>query len=244
MKADKVKICALVIFLASISIFAWVSVNNLQQNLSLPVEPSLTQEPLANFTLEDLVGDTSCSWPCWQGITPGVTKSSDALQLLQVSPLVSKSTVQSEELRPGIGTAQWYWEIGNSQFEGDMEWRDGIVRRIGLDAYHIFSIGEMIRRFGSPEKIEVIDCSQVVEAPQQWCAVFYYTRMGFGFDAQWERPENADDIQLSPSDPIRSVSLFEPSTIEEFFSYNGLDPQDYDLRDWKGYGNLLELYVK
>jgi hypothetical protein len=178
--------------------------------------PSPTSLPLST-RLEYFIGNSSCSWPCWQGITPGVTKSSDALQLLQASPVVSKSTVQSKEFSPGIGTARWYWEIGNNQYDGYMEWQDGIISRIDLTAYPKFSIGEMVSRFGTPEKVEVIDCSPIVEAPQHWCAVFYYTRMGFGIDARWEMAEDATDILFTPNDSVRSVSLFEPSTIEEFF---------------------------
>ena len=190
-------------------------------------------------------GDASCSWPCWQGITPGVTKSSDALQLLQASPVVSKSTVQSKEFSPGIGTARWYWEIGNNQYDGYMEWQYGIVRVIMLTAYPKLTIGEMINKFGSPEKIFVDDCSQIVEAPPLLCASLYYATEGFEINLKWETPENGDDIQFSPSDPIRGVYLFEPSTIEDWLSYWGFNyPQITELKDWKGYGNLLELYVR
>jgi hypothetical protein len=125
--------------------------------------PSPVSPTISAFNV--FFGDASCSWPCWQGITPGVTKSSDALQLLQQSPVVSKSTVQSEEYSPGIGTASWYWEIGNNQYDGFMNWRDGIVGQIMLAAYPKYTIGEMINKFGQPEKIFVDDCSQIVEAP-------------------------------------------------------------------------------
>ena len=204
---------------------------------SVPVLPSAS-------AFEIFFGDASCSWPCWQGITPGVTKSSDALQLLQVSPVVSQSTVQSEELGLETGTARWYWEIGNNQFEGDMEWRHGIVSRIDLFPYPKFSIGEIVSRFGTPEKISVFDCAMTPEQPLEWCASFYYTKRGFEIRLKWKMPENADDVQLSPSDPIRSVYLLGSSTIEDWLSYLGSEPDPIDLRDWKGYGNLLELYVR
>jgi hypothetical protein len=241
MKGDRKKIYALVVFLAITSIIVWITVNRMQQEPLLSDEPS----PPSASEFEIFFGDNSCSWPCWQGITPGVTRISDALHLLRASPVVSKSTVQSEELKPGIGTARWDWDISNNQFEGDMEWRDGIVSRIGLSAYPIYSIGEIIDRFGPPEKISVIDCAMIAEAPQEWCASFYYAKRGFEINLKWKMPEYAADIQLSPSDPIRSVYLFEPSTITAWLLYLGIkNPQAIDLRYWKGYGNLLELYVR
>jgi len=57
-------------------------------------------------------------------------------------------------------------------------------------------------------------------------------------------PENADDIQFSPSDPINSVYLSEPSALEDELSYLYSGDDISDLRDWKGYGNLLELYER
>ncbi len=258
MKGDRKKIYVLVVFLIIASLMIWIVVNRVRQEPLLPAESSPTQEsplyitgtlstmpaPPSASAFEIFFGDASCSWPCWQGITPGVTKSSDALRLLQVSPVVSKSTVQSEEPRPGIGDARWYWEIGYNQYDGYMEWQDGIVRVIMLADYSKISIEETISRFGPPERVAVTDCSPIVEAPQQWCASLYYVKEGFEINLKWEMPEYADDIQLSPSDPIRGVYLFEPSTIEDWLSYWGFyDLQDIDLRDWKGYGNLLELYV-
>ena len=202
-----------------------------------------TSLPLSTM-LEYFVGNSSCSWPCWQGITPGVTTSSDALQLLQVSPAVLKSSIRSDELGPGIGTAHWYWGIGSILFDCVMEWRDGIVSRIRLTAFSKFSIGDVIDRFGPPEKVSVIDCEMTPEQPREWCADFYYVKRGFEIRLKWKMPEYADDVQLSPSDPIQSVYLSEPSTIEDLLSYLGGGRNPVDIRDWKGYGNLLELYVR
>jgi hypothetical protein len=205
---------------------------------STPVTPSSASAS------EIFFGNSSCSWPCWQGITPGVTKSSDALQLLQASPAVSKSTIRSEERKPGFGTARWYWGIGSNLFGCDLEWRDGIVSRINLTAFSKFSIGEIMDRFGSPEKVSVIDCEMTPEQPREWCADFYYVKRGFEIRLKWDMSEHADDVRLSPSDPIRSVYLLGPSGIEDLLSYLGGGRNPVDIRDWKGYGNLLELYVR
>lgn len=204
--------------------------------------------PISASEFEIFFGDDSCSWPCWQGITPGVTTSSDALQLLQASPVVLKSTVQSYEYeqKPGSGYARWEWEFGKNQrvLNADMAWQDGIVHNIRLLKAPIVSIGEIIDRFGPPEKVSVFDCAPTPEQPLEWCASFYYIKRGCQIILNWKMPENADDIQFSPSDPISFVYLSEPSAIEDRLSHSGSvsDSDINDLRDWKGYGNLLELY--
>lgn len=231
MKNRKMKFYALVVFLIGVVIF-------IGMNLATP--RSLSASELENF-----FGIESCSWPCWQGITPGVTTSSDALQLLQVSPVVSKSTVQSYEQRPGKGYARWKWKIGKNQqvLDASMQWQDGIVLNISLYARTV-SIGEIIDRFGPPEKVAVIDCASPPKQPLERCAGFYYIKRGCQIILKWKMPENADDIQFSPSDSINSVYLSEPSALEDRLSYLYSGPDINDLRDWKGYGNLLELYER
>jgi len=237
MKSNKIKVFAIVVIIVSVSILIWVTV----ARTSMLAPPSAEE-------LENFFGDASCSWPCWQGITPSITSSVDALQRLNDSSLVLKDSIQSEESRTGFGKTNWNWEISDNQrtLGGNMEWRDGMVREIGLTAYPIIiSIGEAINRFGPPEKISVIDCSEIMEGEHRyWCGTLYYVKSGFEIHVEWEGSWSENDVQIMPSDPIGFVVLYEPSTIEERFSSLGLDPQNRDLRDWKGYGNLYELYVR
>jgi len=209
---------------------------------SFTLEPSPTVSPASEF--EIFFGDASCSWPCWQGITPGITTSSDALQLLQASPVVLEPTIQSEEIKPGFGTARWSWQMGNNQFDGEMSWQYGIVSSIDLAPYPTLSIGEIVSRFGSPEKVSVFDCSSTPEGLQVWCANFYYIKRGFEIRLRWNNPEHMNDIQLSPSDPVRFVYLLGSSAMEDLLLYLGSGGDQVIIRDWKGYGNLLDLYVR
>jgi len=209
--------------------------------------PSPTFPPLFVATLENLFGNSSCSLPCWQGITPGITTSTEALQRLNDSPLVLKDSIQSEESKTGLGNAHWRWKIDDKRPEekGNIVWANEIVLRMELTAYPNVSVGETINRFGSPEKIDVIDCTDVPEGEHRyWCATLYYAQSGFEIHIGWEGSWIGNDVQITPSDPIEFIRVFKPSTIEEWLSSLGLDSRHRDLRDWKGYGNLLDLYVR
>lgn len=230
------KLGIVVVFVVCATILIWIAV------ALAPTTP-----PPSEAELENYFGDDSCSWPCWQGITPGVTTSNDALQLIQNSSLVSQSTVQTESSKKGFGTAHWEWKIGDEQppMWGDMEGQDGIVRTIELGAYPTFSIGEVINKFGSPDKIDVIDCTDFPEQKYRYfCGTMYYTKRGFNINITWEVSWNDNDKEITPYDPISFVVLLQPSTIEEWVAYYGGDPQTLNLQDWKGYGNLYELYYR
>ena len=210
------------------------------------VSPSPTSASLSAIALEDFFGDDSCSWPCWQGITPGITTSSEALLKLQASPLILKKySIQSEGIETGNGKASWRWNVDDNQREerGNIQWTNGVVRMMELTAYPVISLGEIINRFGSPEKIDVIDCTEIVEGPRWWCGTLYYAKSGFEIHVSWEDSAESD-VQIAPSDPIGFVRMFAPSTLEKWLAAIGLSHVYPDLRDWNGYGGLYDLYVK
>jgi hypothetical protein len=222
--------------------------------LSIPtstptLEPSVTTTPrstLSAIELENYFGTPSCPWPCWQGITPGITTSSEALQSIKHSPMVEAKSIKVEGSTTGSGRADWHWKMSDQQPEaaGNMEWKNGIIRSVGLGGYPSISIGQIIQRLGPPEKIDVIDCTEVVEGPQWFCGALYYAARGIDVHISWERSRDGSAVPIMPDDPIDFVELFEPSTIEQWILSSGLNPQTHDLRDWKGYGDLLELYFR
>jgi hypothetical protein len=257
MKGNKTKIFALIVFVTGASILVGISVHKMQPGQTLPEElsptqapptwtPAPTSSPSSTATLEKYFGNSSCSLPCWQGIMPGVTTSTQALQRLKDSPLIFNNSIQSEGSMTGSGKTTWRWKPDDKmpEVKGNFEWVNGIVHLMKLTTYNIISIGEIISRFGPPEKISVIDCTEVVEGPQWWCATLYYVKIGFEIHNSWSRSGNEKVIQITSTDITEFIMLFEPSTIEERVSSQGLDSHYLNLQDWKGYGNLLDLYVQ
>jgi hypothetical protein len=101
------------------------------------VLPSPTNIPLSATELENFFGNSSCAWPCWQGVTPGITTSVEALQRLNVSPSISKNSLHSEGSEAEFGTADWQWKLDEKRLadDGKIEWHDGIVFDILLNTY-------------------------------------------------------------------------------------------------------------
>lgn len=235
MKSNKTMVFVLIISLASVFTLVGIAMYRTTSDGMLP-----------DVTLDSLLGSSSCSWPCWQGITPGVTTSGDALQRLKDSPFILTDPVQVGGSNTGFGSADWSWRLEEKwqADQGKIEWRNSTVYMILLNPYHQkVSIGQIINKFGPPEKIDIVDCTEVLEDKYRYfCAILFYAKNGFDVSVTWEGTWNSDDFQITPSDPIVFIALFKPSTIEEWISSWGLDPQSYKLQDWKGYGNLLDLY--
>lgn len=259
MLGKKKMIALLVIFIASIFILVDVvacskqpkpleTVTPIKVISGTYYEPSPTETPLSTLSaieLENIFGNSSCSWPCWQGITPGITTSTEALQKINDSPLVIVNSIQVEGSMTDQGKAFWQWKLSHNEesvVSGMMKWKDGTILWINLNTDSIVPIGVIMNGFGEPQKIEVIDCTEIIEGPQWWCTTLYYATDGFEIDIEWERLGN-EDVSITSNYPIKSVYLFEPSTIEDWLLSWGLNPTNRDFQDWKGYGNLLELYL-
>jgi len=186
---------------------------------------------------DSLLGASSCLLPCWQGITPGITTSNDALQILQKSTLIAKKSVTSSNPQDDFGGATWKWRTEDSQLDARLWWRDGAIREVILPTSDI-SIDEIIKKFGIPEKIHVIP----IGTPEdwEWGVTLYYPANGFQVQINGLFGLGAF---LKPSDKVTFITLFEPSTIKERITFEGFDFAGLNpFLDWKGYGSISELY--
>lgn len=210
--------------------------------------PTLAFEPFSAAAVNNFFGDISCTWPCWQGITPGLTTSTEAIQKLNASPLVIPLSHQVDRLNMEWDSKSWYWKLDKEQsISVRVSWKDSVVDSVYLETYpnlHEMPLEKVINRFGPPEKFVFKVCPGDFYVRIPLCATLYYPKRGFEIDLSWLET-NLENAQITPSDPIHNVLLFKPSTIEERLAAQIQiigDIQEADLQDWKGYGNFIELY--
>ena len=194
---------------------------------------------LSRKSKEDLLGNhPSCTIPCWNQITPGLTKSDEALQLLQQIEYVNVDTLHQ------FGTAEngeclWYWKMPGKGFPTEMRWEKGIVRAIGINLTYSLTIEEVIDQFGFPENVGVMQDGN----PEIWYWTFdlFYPGLGLQFRGSTDQLS----ATASPTTEISGVFLYSPTSIENYMEefYPGISPDsNWKITQWKGYGNLKELY--
>ncbi len=219
--------------------------------------PTLAFEPFSATAVNNIFGDISCTWPCWQGITPGLTTSMEATQKLNVTTGVIKLIVSPGliELPPQMdnndrdfGSTNWGWALDKGQsISVRVSWEDWVVDSISLNSYsnlHEMPLEKVINRFGPPEKFAFEVCPGHSISTIPLCATLYYPKRGFEIDLFWQET-NLENAQITPSSPINNVLLFKPSTIKERLAAQRDVPgyfREADLQDWKGYGNYIDLY--
>jgi len=222
MKSRGLKVTIIIGILAVLALVGWTFVQNSWRDRSL-----LTGSP--------------CDLPCWQGIVPGVTSSVEAIEILQGLPYVKKGSVKQSGTAE-VGGCTWQWRTSGKRILPGMTWQNGTVDTITLGLNYELSVIEIMDRLGVPEAISTITGG----TPERWywIVTFYYPNQGIELKAFTSEFEN----QLEPSTEVGIVSLFIPRSMEERVDDIEKEiaaplPENF-LMQWKGYGNIGELYVE
>jgi hypothetical protein len=114
--------------------------------------PNLRNEKFLN---DDslLKTDETCSAPCWRGITPGETKWSDALAILEDQPdLEDPKSEQAQSIGPNALAA--VWQPVNGEQCCQMVSEDGeTVSGIVLQLAPTMTVGELVSAQGEPQYV-------------------------------------------------------------------------------------------
>lgn len=187
-----------------------------------------------------LLIETDCRLPCWSGITPGLTNSTEALQRIGANPDINQTSLQQIGDSTN-GDVTWNWLTPARRMLPGIVWHEGTVRRIELGVPNAIPLQESIAKLGEPEAVVAIMGGQ----PEHWywIVTLYYPRKGVELSAYL--PEFSD--QLTEETPVEVVVLFEPVDLGQRIADKFTDPdvaalETRSVRPWRGFGSVVDLY--
>ncbi len=114
-----------------------------------------------------------CRAPCWEGITPGKTTASEALDILKQSPIIAPAYIGiSESPRDKYGYVSWDWLniVNGSKSGGRAEYRvqppDQIIYVIRPAYQASYKLSDVITAYGEPSHIRVMTGTKFLEPPR------------------------------------------------------------------------------
>lgn len=188
---------------------------------------------------KSIITSLPCAPPCWQGITPGVTSSDTVMAILSNSPIIEKGSIKQAGTTISGGLT-WRWRSPGRRMQPGVNWQNGIVDTIRMGLTFDLSAQEVIEKFGNPEAVSVEEGGQ----PEHWYWIisFHYPSQGLEFKAY----TSEFDKDIEKTTEVGAVLLFTPMTMQERIKeieeeLSSPFPTDY-FSDWKGYGDVAELY--
>jgi len=191
--------------------------------------------------------DIPCTAPCWQGIVPGETSRSQAMQILEDSPYIRKGSLQ-EAGTSEVGGVMWWWYAPGRRLKSSISWRGDVVQKITLGLTYDLTVDQVVSKFGPPEAIDI--GTGGVPEHSYWIINLYYPGMGIQFKAY--TPEFED--LLEPSTAVEVAQFFVASSlekrVEDVFGGDGYGAEYAVshrmnlMRPWQGYGDLFTVYYE
>ena len=190
-----------------------------------------------------ILDESSCKPPCWNGITPGETSYSEALQIVKRLKEIDAENIVDTKIPWKIFNKQiWFYLYKNSsqtkvQTDGAVYFLNDKVVALLLQRNIGKTFSDMIEIVGEPEAI----ISMTLPGGGVIMAIDSSKGIMFEFYAHSD--------QLQPETEIDNVMFFDTAHYEELLDAAMFSMGSYDAKKtrkimhlWKGYGNIEELY--
>jgi len=181
----------------------------------------------------------ACLPPCWENITPGVTKKADALAILSKNHAIDQPIKDPNQALIGFDDAFHF------TFYKD-------INRLGF----IYIVGDRVSMIKFENKLHITlqKAFELFGVPQ---SVIVVEHVGEFDTITWLNPENGivfsylfhlnNSFEIRPGDEIDEVFLFDPSQYQlylnnGFFTYAEISSDEISkkMRLWKGYGSITQ----
>jgi hypothetical protein len=190
-----------------------------------PTPPPKTALPFTAEMRTNWLAGKPCAPPCWEGITPGKTRLSEAVKLLNWHPQIRDIDIDRSPFTGDV-TVRWRWN-GSADTVGELRcWQfkpedrdDPFVTRISAPSSASFSLKTLIDGYGEPSYI-VPSTGQTMGLPHggggggrpfYWFTIVYRNR---GFYVSTRKsydvpPRLSMNINLSSE-----IVFFDPTVIQ------------------------------
>jgi hypothetical protein len=185
--------------------------------------------------------NSPCQVPCWQNITPGVTKAEDTSDLLKTIPGINESKIERLP-RWNIYDERYKFSFRDKKSEGEIFIIEGSVYSIAIYGDLNIPLEQIIQLYGEPEKL-IVSSTMVPGLLGLEGIVLevylVYLKKGSAFSFY---NSNLDLISIKPNNLIKNAIFSEPKNILNIISPNEQPLEELERQrrafDWKGYQDI------
>jgi hypothetical protein len=155
-----------------------------------------------------------CRAPCWEGVTPGVTRANDAMASWATNTLMTDVRLFPSDIIPGWGSVVWNWaggpQGGAAAFDNSTP--SQIISEISVSYPWTYDLDEIITAYGEPTHVvAVASCNP--HQPGSGSAYnvrIYFLRQGFVVYESGPFTSDSGDHDLGSGMSRQSITFFKP----------------------------------
>ena len=186
---------------------------------------------------------TECSPPCWYGIMPGQTNSSQAFTILERAEGVIKESIMSEyDSSDNLTYIYWYFQRPIEDGMGFIYFDKDRVTAISILTQYSLRLDDLFEKLGQPEQ--------------------YWTEIGYGENREYlevillnptkgyladvliDIENNANQVEIKGTTHVLLVTYFAPEMFQELLKTRILINKSVNTRTgtfqkWSGFGTII-----
>lgn len=214
----KVAVLMALFFAALIAVLTWARNSNRQPSVILT--------------------STECEPPCWYGIRPGESNSSQAYQTLLQLKTVNGDTIREHMTQLGrLLYIDWYFQRPAEDGAGYLYFDNDRVVALRILTVNSLKLEELFEKLGPPETY--------------WAKVGYgenreyldvhllYPKKGYLAETIIDIAHDANQVEIHATTPVFAVTYFSPGQLDQIPGMGILLSEQIDaLQSWPGYGAI------
>ncbi len=194
----------------------------------------------------NILNDTDCSPPCWNGIEPGKTNRQQALSILNNKSSIDQDSIETWSLFEINDSIKWDFKPSSGNRFGNLYFiKDTVVGSNFIPIKSKLLLGTVINYLGNPDNILVIKHTQ----EKNYLSIFLgYPSKGTVILISINSYKEGDKAFLSENSVVDGIWYVEPELYNELISklITGIptDIVENNTHQWIGYGDVSPMIVK
>lgn len=185
---------------------------------------------------------TECNPPCWYGIHPSQTNSSQVYAILDRVNGVNRETIMGEYDRDNnLTKIYWYFQRPVEDGSGSVYFSNDRVTAINILTINSLKLADLFEKLGQPE-IYWTEIGQG-ENREYLEVILLYPTKGYLADVVIDIEGSANQVKIQANTPVFRVTYFAPDMFQELLGTRILIDKAASVRTgtfkpWSGFGTI------
>jgi hypothetical protein len=188
-----------------------------------------------------ILTSTKCAPPCWYGISPGQSTSSEVYSALDSIEGVDKDLIfETVNLEGKPTRITWYFKQPVEDGMGSVRIQNDLVTAISISTINSLKLADLFDKLGEPEEY----WSELAHGEDRdyLNITLLYPTKGYAVETVIDIKNRTDKVQIKASTPVFRVTYFSHEMFQELFgarlSIDRSSGESSPLHPWTGLGQI------